>query len=155
ALKTRAPDVFLLGSFLNRFDRERTPCFSNMIGLHFAPLHMSARTRNARSIDDGKVRAPMKENLIRHFVCSCSIATLVLTAFDSQACGTDAPIITNLPPMDSGGYQVYGLNPSGELTGFFYNSMHPSHAFTYQAGAITDLGTLGGTISIGYAINSS
>ncbi|HTL58482.1 MAG TPA: PKD domain-containing protein [Candidatus Limnocylindrales bacterium] len=97
----------------------------------------------------------MKINQVRKLWYSTVLPILVAAGRTAEGCGNDAATITNLPPAQLGGYQVYALNPSGQLTGFFYNSSHGAHAFIYSAGAITDLGTLGGNVSIGYAMNSA
>jgi probable HAF family extracellular repeat protein len=79
--------------------------------------------------------------------------------------------------LGSLGYGVtYGLaiNANGQVTGYSYSSQefqvtcppqkygqpkqcfeHPYHAFLYSNGTMTDLGTLGGHFSKGYAINAS
>ncbi len=94
----------------------------------------------------------LRLNLIRFF----SLVPLSLAAPSSLACGTgSSATITNLPALPNTGYQVYGLNPTGQLTGYFFDSTHAAHAFFYDSGALTDLGTFGGSSSIGYAINSS
>jgi probable HAF family extracellular repeat protein len=86
------------------------------------------------------------------------------------------PIYT-MTDLGSLGYGVsYGLaiNANGQVTGYSYSStaiqvtcppqkygqptqcfIHPYHAFLYSNGTMTDLGTLGGTYSKGYAINLS
>src|SRR5579859_2056029 len=98
----------------------------------------------------------MKKGLLRKFSYCCLAAAPMLAASNSPGCGTGtSSTITNLPPLTIGGYQPFALNPGGELTGFFYTASHGPHAFTYNAGSITDLGTLGGATSIGNAINSS
>jgi probable HAF family extracellular repeat protein len=44
----------------------------------------------------------------------------------------------------------HGINDSGQVTGYANN-----HAFLYSNGAMTDLGTLGGSYGVGFAINNS
>ena len=81
---------------------------------------------------------------------------LLVQATACSACGTGPATITNLPPDPGAGYQVFDLNSSGQLTGFFYVAgAHPSHAFLYSSEILTDLGTLGGTTSEGHWVNSS
>jgi probable HAF family extracellular repeat protein len=80
----------------------------------------------------------------------------IFAALHGWACGTGTATVTNLPTITNYGYQVFGLNATGELTGFFYVAfVHPAHAFFYEQGILTDLGTLGGSTSSGYAINDS
>src|SRR5262249_21374250 len=52
------------------------------------------------------------------------------------------------------GVTAYGINSSGQVTGCF-PSHGAAHAFLYTAGTMTDLGTLGGNNSCGYALNAS
>src|SRR5262249_35118910 len=89
-----------------------------------------------------------------HKLCSICMAMPIMAATNSHGCGNETSTITNLPSL-GGGYQVYALNPSGELSGFFYTAFHAPHAFVYDSGALNDLGTLGGPVSIGYGMNSS
>jgi probable HAF family extracellular repeat protein len=70
----------------------------------------------------------------------------------------------------SGDSDGYGINASGQITGLSFLSTtytyscgypvrsctaHPYHAFLYSSGQMTDLGTLGGHLSQGNAINLS
>src|SRR5437016_3004210 len=84
--------------------------------------------------------------------CVLSFATI-----DSRACGSgsnSSNSITNLFSANGDTFQVTGLNAAGQLTGYLFGNL-PAHAFFYQDGVVTDLGTLGGIISEGFAINSS
>ena len=53
------------------------------------------------------------------------------------------------------GTSAYGISASGEVTGCAPAAGGAVHAFRFSAGVMTDLGTLGGTSSCGYAINAS
>jgi probable HAF family extracellular repeat protein len=51
---------------------------------------------------------------------------------------------------------VNGLNQAGQVAGFFYVAgVQPPHAFFYDHGALTDLGTFGGTVSEALGINNA
>lgn len=83
-------------------------------------------------------------------------AMLLLQQAPCDACQTGSVAITNLPAMSGSGFQVFSMNPSGQLTGFFFVvGDHPSQAFLYSDGQLTDLGTLGGDTSEGHWINAS
>jgi probable HAF family extracellular repeat protein len=83
-------------------------------------------------------------------------ALLLLKAASSYACETGSVTITNLPAIPEVTYQVNGLNQAGKLTGFFeVFQVHLGHAFLYDAGTLTDFGTLGGSTSEGLAINTA
>jgi probable HAF family extracellular repeat protein len=75
----------------------------------------------------------------------------LLAALNSWGC-TDTLTITNLSDAAGHTFQVTALSSSGLLTGFFGDQ---PHAFLYNDGAITDLGTLGGSQSVGSAINAA
>jgi probable HAF family extracellular repeat protein len=104
------------------------------------------------------------------------------TAAASKSKSTPTPTPTSastytMTDLGSLGYGVsHGLaiNANGQVTGYSYSStaiqvtcppqkygqpkqcfIHPYHAFLYSNGTMTDLGTLGGTYSKGYAINLS
>lgn len=47
-----------------------------------------------------------------------------------------------------------GVNESGQIAGYSTQS-GPEHAFLYSNGVITDLGTLGGSVSLAYGINEN
>ncbi len=49
-----------------------------------------------------------------------SAALLQLCASKSDGCETGSGSITNLPPNPGSGYQVFGINAGGQLTGFFF-----------------------------------
>ena len=97
----------------------------------------------------------MKQS-VQHALTVFASASALLFAGSTPvlACGTESAIITNLPPVASGGYQVYGLSARGQVAGFLsVSGVHGPHAFLYADGGLTDLGTLGGLTSIGYAVN--
>ena len=64
--------------------------------------------------------------------------------------------VTNVALPGAAGISVSGLNASGEIVGTMDTATDPSrqHAFFWANGAGYDLGTLGGTLSLGYAINN-
>src|SRR6516225_11143686 len=103
---------------------------------------------------NGMKKRTMNKNLLRWLSYSLFFAMPILAATTCPACGDSSITITNLPPQSGGGYQVFALNQNGKLTGYFYNTVTPPHAFVYDSGAVSDLGTLGGMISVGFAINS-
>lgn len=47
----------------------------------------------------------------------------------------------------------FGINASGELTGYTYQFNSMQRAFLYCAGAFTNIGTLGGFTSAGHEIS--
>src|ERR1051326_830487 len=103
-------------------------------------------------------RTMQKEKQMR--ICRGGISLLVglVTAISLNksfaSCGQSSPTITNLPASDAHTYQVNGLNTGGQLVGFFNaNGDFASHAFLFN-GQVLDLGTLGGSISEGLAINN-
>jgi probable HAF family extracellular repeat protein len=63
--------------------------------------------------------------------------------------------ITELPTLGgSNGTYAFGVNNSGQVTGYFYLTGGPARAFLYSNGVIQNLGTLGGTnSSYGMGIN--
>jgi probable HAF family extracellular repeat protein len=78
--------------------------------------------------------------------------------------------VTDLGSLGLGESFGYGVNATGQATGLSYLSTtytyscgypvrtctaHPYHAFSYSNGQMTDLGTLGGHLSQGNAINLS
>jgi probable HAF family extracellular repeat protein len=97
----------------------------------------------------------MNKRLLRGLSYSVLFAMPIVTGTNALACGNSSITITNLPPQAGGGYQVFDMSQNGKLTGYFYNPVTFPHAFVYDSGAITDLGTLGGMMSIGLAINSA
>jgi probable HAF family extracellular repeat protein len=57
-------------------------------------------------------------------------------------------------PGNGGGTSAGGINNSGQVVGWFYSNSS-AHAFSYDGGVMTDLGTLGGLGSIATGINNS
>ena len=86
--------------------------------------------------------------------CLPGLLVLLSTCLRSSACSSGSPSITALGGDINSTYAPTGLNAAGEVTGYYYGDL-PPHAFRYHGGAVTDLGTLGGVISQGFAINSS
>jgi probable HAF family extracellular repeat protein len=92
----------------------------------------------------------------KQFALLTACSLLVAGGFSAQACGTGlSTTITNLPALPSSFFQVNGLNSAGQLTGYFVvTNVHGAHAFLYSGGNVTDLNTLGGSLSQGFAINN-
>jgi probable HAF family extracellular repeat protein len=108
-----------------------------------------------------------------------AISTLALVGLFAigMATSTAAPAlaqtytITDLGTLDGGPFtQAFGVNANAEVVGRSALKttvpgtgcpprrpcrVHPSHAFIYRAGTMTDLGTLGGIFSWGTAVNSA
>src|SRR6266850_782158 len=93
----------------------------------------------------------------RGFLLALSLLTILsVNKIYAAGCGQSSPVVTNLAATDSFSYQVNGLNAAGQLAGFFNaNGSFVSHAFLYSDGQVQDLGTLGGNISEGFALNNS
>jgi probable HAF family extracellular repeat protein len=94
----------------------------------------------------------MKERVLSSILITSCV--LLSGASKSAACGSGTTSITNLFSPTGDTFQAASLSSNGLITGFYYGSV-PPHAFLYQSGSITDLGTLGGMISEGFAVNSS
>lgn len=77
---------------------------------------------------------------------------LILLSVDGQRAATPPGpyIVTDLGTLGSvQSAQAYDINDSGQVVGYAGN-----HAFVWQNGVLTDLGTLGGNASIARAINT-
>lgn len=61
--------------------------------------------------------------------------------------------IFNVPPAY--GTWATAINDAGQVAGFGALGFSETHAFLYQSGAVTQLGSFGGTISVANAINAS
>ncbi len=84
------------------------------------------------------------------------IAVLLSLAV-SSLCAAQTYTVTDLGTFPGGGYSVArGINATGQITGAAGSSNSPnSSVFVYRNGALTNLGTLGGTSGIGNGINAS
>src|SRR6266699_4024782 len=98
----------------------------------------------------------MKKNARGMLLILGLVSVFPLNKASGGGCGQSSPTVTHLPATDVYSYQVNGLNAAGQLAGFFNaNGSFVSHAFLYSAGSVMDLGTLGGNISEGFALNNS
>jgi probable HAF family extracellular repeat protein len=84
-----------------------------------------------------------------------SVSQAKFALWYSLAVGVATPLYgQSLSLIDLGeGVSAYGINTAGQITGCAPVSGGTQHAFLYSAGTLTDLGTLGGASSCGYAIN--
>ena len=69
--------------------------------------------------------------------------------------GTNVQSLGTFTNPAGGNNQPTGLNSSGEVSGFAYNSASARQAFLYESGLLSDLGQTGGTNSYGYGITDS
>ena len=90
------------------------------------------------------------------YLCAISVLLLLGRLNSNADCGQLTGTITNLPAIPNVNYQVTGLNATGQVAGYFSVAFeHGPHAFLYNIGNLTDIGTLGGDTSYGYAINNA
>jgi len=75
----------------------------------------------------------------------------------SSLCAAQTYAVTDLGTLPGGGYSVArGINATGQITGAAGSNNSPnSSVFVYSNGALTNLGTLGGTSGISNGINAS
>ena len=78
------------------------------------------------------------------------VAALLLTA----GATAQALIITNITAPGTP-FSVTALNASGQAAGYFFDSESAQRAFLWDNGNALYLGTLGGSMSAGYALNNS
>ena len=97
----------------------------------------------------------MNARLSHSFAGISAACLLVGTTFPASACSSGSSTITNLSNLPGVSFQVNALNSAGQLTGYLTSSGVAVEAFFYDAGTITELGTFGGSDSIGYALNAS
>lgn len=99
-------------------------------------------------------------------LCALGLATSIAAPAPAQTY-----TITDLGTLDGGPFtQGFGVNANAQVVGrsalkatvpgtgctpHHPCTVHPSHAFIYGAGTMTDLGTLGGIFSWGTAVNSA
>ena len=83
--------------------------------------------------------------MLRRCAMVLSVASLVFSGVDLVAAATLYTV------TDLGGGEAYGINANGQVVG--QNAV--GHAFFYNKGTITDLGTLGGSYSFALGINDS
>lgn len=88
---------------------------------------------------------------------STSFCILFLAAASSLSAAQTSYSITDLGTLGSNGYSVArAVNATAEVTGSAgTNNSNLSDVFLYSNGALTSLGTLGGTSGIGNGINAS
>src|SRR5277367_1983209 len=89
---------------------------------------------------------------LSNFVC-----ILCLTAWSSLCAGQSSYTVTDLGTLGSNGYSAArAINATAEVTGAAgTTNSNLSDIFLYSDGAMTSLGTLGGTSGIGNGINAS
>jgi probable HAF family extracellular repeat protein len=80
---------------------------------------------------------------------------VVATLCTSRVSAGPAYTVTDLGTLGGTFSYAYGINNSGQITGYAATSNNVSHAFLYGSGSMQDLGTLGGTYSFASGINDS
>lgn len=82
--------------------------------------------------------------------------TVALLALSLVTAGLQAQTV-NITPIvaPSTPFSLTALNSSGQVAGYFFDSEFAQRAFLWSNGSSVDLGTLGGTMSAGYALNNA
>ncbi len=81
------------------------------------------------------------------------VSVLMIMTFGIVSFGTDYTI-TNLGTLPGGGYSAArGVNDLAQVVGYARAADGQEHAFLWQNGVMTDLGTFGGSSSAAYRIN--
>ena len=80
----------------------------------------------------------------------------VLSAVAENAWGVIQYTVTDLGDLGGGASLAYGINAGGQVVGKSLTAGDSYHAFLYNGGTMTDIGTLGGIgDSVAYGINSA
>jgi probable HAF family extracellular repeat protein len=83
------------------------------------------------------------------------VFVLTLTAVSSW-CAAQTYTVTDLGTLPGGSFSgAKAINLSGAISGWAYSNSTVADVFLYSNGAMTNLGTLGGTTGIGNGINLS
>ena len=92
-------------------------------------------------------------------VRGASLGLIVAVASAPSASAATSYTVTDIglpdDSSDPSSVQAMGLNDLGEVTGSYTNADGHQHAFLYTHGVVQDLGTLGGSYSVGIAVNDS
>src|SRR4051812_47159300 len=90
------------------------------------------------------------------FSVAAGVFSLSLLSVHARGCGDGAiTTITGLSNAPALQYQVNGMNAAGQLTGYYLGQGGQPHAFLYGSGGLTDLGTIGGSLSQASALNAN
>jgi probable HAF family extracellular repeat protein len=81
-----------------------------------------------------------------------AVTTLLAPALTAAA---QTYTITDLGPAANNPSGARGINAGGQITGYANSSSTKSNVFLYGGGKMGMLGTLGGTTSLGLAINAA
>ena len=84
-----------------------------------------------------------------------SLLLLFSTTSGWADCGGNSTTILAVPTLGGSYLEANALNEAGQFTGYSFTTDYYAHAYLAANGLSTDLGTLGGTLSIGLAINTS
>jgi probable HAF family extracellular repeat protein len=81
-------------------------------------------------------------------------ALLAVALHGSAARAQTTSTISPIAVPGTSSLSVLGLNANGQITGYLLDANSAQHAFRWGGGSGVDLGTLGGSTSVGYGINS-
>jgi probable HAF family extracellular repeat protein len=92
-----------------------------------------------------------KESVMRDFCKQVLSFAVLCSAFAATAAAQTSYTVTDLGTLSSSNSaKVSDINKSGQIVGTSAN-----HAFLWSNGVMTDLGTLGGSVSMAYSINDN
>ena len=91
-----------------------------------------------------------------NYQISKAVRAIVLVTLSLVVTDLSAQTITITPIVAPGTpYSATALNDNGQVAGHFFDSEFAQRAFLWHNGGAVDLGTLGGSMSVGNALNNS
>lgn len=100
----------------------------------------------------------MRTRIITLFTFTTAFVAMCLLAFHSHSAAqiSTSPVITDLGTLGGLESKAFGINARGQVVGYAGNANNQYHAFLWQNGVMTDLGTLANlNESYAYAINDA
>jgi len=120
----------------------------------YLPMNRPSGSSRRQEAHSTPTRSPGKRSEPRYLGCYVTLGGVAAALALSTSALAQTFTVTNITVPGALSLAVSSMNASGHVAGYGYNAAGEQHAFVWRDGDGQDLGTLGGSTSVGNCLNN-